>query len=162
MPTSTATQLTPHKAVRLIFEYEGDTVRLISQQDVEMAVTGFDMPGVDHPGYYVDTRDAAGATLARVAAHGAFVGSAEVFPERAGEPITRVDVPTPRGAFTVIVPVADNANRIAVVKIARGAAAPAPGTRDAGVAAAAPAVAQDIASFPLTSKGQPTDSGGTK
>jgi len=159
MPTSSATQLPPHKAVRLIFEYEGDTVRLISQQDVEMAVTGFDMSGVDHPGYYVDARDTAGATLARVAAHGAFVTSAEVFPEQSGEPITRIDVPAPKGAFTVVVPVADSARHVTLVKVAPGAP---PATSGAGAAArAAPAVASDIASFPLAAEVRPKGTGGT-
>ena len=95
MPTNSGMELPTHKAVRLIFEYDGDTVRLVSQQNVDMAVTGFEMSGVDHPGYYVDTRDAAGATLARVAARGAFVGSAEVFPEKPGDPITRVEIAAP-------------------------------------------------------------------
>ena len=84
MPTNSGMELPTHKAVRLIFEYDGDTVRLVSQQNVEMAVTGFDMSGVDHPGYYVDTRDAAGATLARVAAHGAFRRERRSVPGKAG------------------------------------------------------------------------------
>ena len=47
----------PTRAVRLIFEYEGDRVRLVSEQPVEMAVTGFDLPQGLDPGYYVDARD---------------------------------------------------------------------------------------------------------
>ena len=72
-----------------------------------MAVTGFDMSGVDHPGYYVDTRDASGShTGARRGARG-ICGSAEVFPEQPGDPITRVEVASPKGAFTVVVPATD-------------------------------------------------------
>ena len=120
MPTNSGMELPTHKAVRLIFEYDGDTVRLVSQQNVDMAVTGFDMSGVDHPGYYVDTRDASGTTLARVAARGAFVGSAEVFPEKPGDPITRVEVAAPKGAFTVVVPVTDAVSHVAVTRVAPG------------------------------------------
>ena len=76
-------QSQPAKTVRLIFEYEGDQVRLVSQQPVDMAITGFDIAQTEHPGFYVDSRDAGGATLARVAAHAAFAGSAEVFPGEA-------------------------------------------------------------------------------
>jgi hypothetical protein len=104
--------------VRLIFEYEGDKVRLVSQHPVEMVVTGFDLAQVEHPGYYVDVRDAQKRSLARVPAPGAFAAGAEVFPERPGEPITRVDVPHPRGAFTVVVPAPENADHVTVLRLA--------------------------------------------
>jgi len=158
MPTNSGMELPTNKAVRLIFEYEGGTVRLVSQQNVEMAVTGFDMSGVDHPGYYVDTRDASGATLARVAARGAFVGSAEVFPERPGDPITRVEVAEPKGAFTVVVPVTDSTSQVAVTRVAPGAAGQAP--RDASARGVSDAVSTDIATFPLAAPAQPTSGGG--
>jgi hypothetical protein len=78
-------------AMRLIFEYEGEQVRLVSQQPVEMAVTGADLSQVNYPGYYVETRDPNGKTLSRIVAHNAFAVSTEVFPEEPGKPITRVD-----------------------------------------------------------------------
>ena len=68
-------------------------------------------------GYFVDTRDASGRTLARVAAPGAFPDSVEVFPERHGEPITRMPVDRPRGAFTIIVPVPQDADHVRVVQV---------------------------------------------
>jgi len=154
---STAETPTPG-AVRLIFEYEGDTVRLISQQPVQMAITTPDATGVDHPGYYVDVRNSAGRALARVPAHAAFAATAEVFPERPGEPITRVDVPNPKGAFTVVVPVADEASHVTVMRIAPGTAAQ-PGTT--GVRSSAP-VASDIATFPLAPRNQPNTTGGAR
>ena len=49
----------PRPAVRLIFEYEGDDVRLVAQQPVDVAVPGFDLAQVPHPGHYVETRTAA-------------------------------------------------------------------------------------------------------
>ena len=87
---------------------------------VEMAITGSDLAKVEHPGYYVDTRDASDRTLARVPARNAFSASVEVFPQRPGEPISRVDVPQQRGAFTVVVPVPENADYFSVVQITPG------------------------------------------
>src|SRR5689334_19853338 len=72
MPANSANQPAPTKAVRLIFEYDGDQVRLISQQPVDVAITGADLAQVDHPGFYVDARDPQDQTLARVAARNAF------------------------------------------------------------------------------------------
>lgn len=113
-----APQQTPASpAVRLIFEYEGDTVRLVSQQPVDAVISGFDTPPEVRPGHFVEVRDDSGRRLARVPARGAFVESAEVFPEDHAEPITRVDVEA-RGAFTVILPAPAAATQIAVVRVA--------------------------------------------
>jgi hypothetical protein len=113
-------QPAPTRAMRLIFEYEGNQVRLVSQQPVEMAITGSDLARVKHPGYYVDTRDGGGRTLARVPARNAFSASVEIFPQKPGEPISRVDVAQQRGAFTVVVPVPENADHFSVVQITAG------------------------------------------
>ena len=147
---------TPHakavRSVRLIFEYEGDRVHLVSQQPVEMAVTGFDLSQVDHPGYYVDTRDANDRTLTRVPARNAFVGSVEVFPERAGEPITRLDVPQPKGAFTVVVPAPETTDHVTVLQILPGKPeAPAPDGRATTDEPGRPEVI-NLVSFPLNLK----------
>src|SRR5918997_916849 len=112
-------------AVRLIFEYDGDDVRLISQQPVDVAVPGFDIGTVAHPGHYVEMRDDASRTLSRVPVRGAFEDSAEVFPEQPGEPIVRVDAPR-RGAFTVVVPAGRGARQAALVEV-RAAAPAEPG-----------------------------------
>jgi hypothetical protein len=127
MSMNDSSQSAPNRAMRLIFEYDGDQVRLVSQQPVEMAVTGFDLPQTERPGYFVDTRNAAGNTLARVPARNVFTGSAEVFPEKPGGAITRVDVPKPRGAFTVIIPAPTEADHVSLVQVKPGqvdAAAP--------------------------------------
>lgn len=137
---------TPTRAMRLVFEYEGDQVRLVMQQPVEMVVTGFDLTRTTQPGYYVDTRDAGEQTLARVAARNAFETSAEVFPEQPGEPIIRVEQATPRGAFTVVVPMPDRADHVTIVAVAPSStAAPTPGAR----ATAGGTVVNDLVSFSL-------------
>jgi hypothetical protein len=114
---SNADQPVPTLAMRLIFEYEGDQIRLVSQQPVDVAITGFDIARAQHPGWYVDTRDSAGRALARVPARDAFPTGTEVFPEQPGEPITRIPEAKPRGAFTVIVPVPEGADHVAVVHV---------------------------------------------
>jgi hypothetical protein len=138
-PASTA------QAVRLIFEYEGDAVRLVSQQSVDMAVP-VAPPSTAAGGYFVETRDDAGARLARVAVQGAFVQSTEVFPEDHSSPITRVDTEA-RGAFTVVVPSHGAAAEVAVVRAGPMHAEPAD-ERGRGLA---PAGAEDVdlATFPL-------------
>jgi hypothetical protein len=119
------------QAVRLIFEYDGDQVRLVSQQPVDLLVTSFDPAQKEQQaGVYVDARDDAGTTLASVPAPAAFSASMEVFPERHDEPIVRTDVDRPRGAFTVVVPAPQAVSQVAVVRVAP--AAPAPGEVAAG------------------------------
>jgi hypothetical protein len=110
----------PTNAVRLIFEYEGDQVRLVSQHPVDIAISGFDIAQKEQPGHFVYARDAAGRTLARVPIREAFATSLEVFPENHGEPIIRVDVARPRGAFTVVVPALKEADHVSVVRVAAG------------------------------------------
>jgi hypothetical protein len=133
----------PARAVRLIFEYDGDDVRLLSQQPVDVAVTGFDIASETRPGNYVETRSGAGDALVRVAARGAFVSSAEVFPEEPGRPITRVNLDRPRGAFTVVVPATSAAQQVAVVRVA-----PRPPAGGGAAISAEPDVV-DLATFPL-------------
>jgi hypothetical protein len=107
----------PVPALRLIFEYDGDEVRLVSQHPVDMVVPGVDLAQVPHPGHYVETRSAEDVPLARVPVREAFATSAEVFPERPGEPITRVDLPQAKGAFTVVVPAGAQAARVALLQV---------------------------------------------
>ena len=135
--------------MRLIFEYEGEQVRLVSQHPVDIVITGFDLAKTQHPGYYVDSIDTAGKTLTRVPARAAFAPSLEVFPEQHGEPITRVAALQVKGAFTVIVPVPPGAEHVAVVRVAPAKpGAPQMGTRTTSAAEGAPEVTE-MARFPL-------------
>jgi hypothetical protein len=118
MPVNDGPQ--PTKAMRLIFEYEGDEVRLVSQQPVEMVITDADLSAVSNPGYYVETKDSGGKALFRTKAHNAFSTSTEVFPEEKGKPITRVDLPKAKGAFTVITPLTTNTDHVSVMQIMPG------------------------------------------
>ena len=92
------------QATRLIFEFDGDQVRLVQQMPVEVASANLDMAGQGDLGTFVDVRDATNRTLARVPAPNTLSTSLEVFPERHDQPITRTEVPRAKGAFTVVVP----------------------------------------------------------
>lgn len=140
----------PVRSVRLIFEYEGDKVRLVSQQPVDMVVTGFDLPQTDQLAYHVEARDVNDKTLARVPARNAMQHSVEVFPERPGEPITRHDVPVPKGAFTVVVPASAAAHHVTLVQVVRGK--PAEGLAEGVVAPPPKPEVIDLVSFPLQPK----------
>lgn len=149
MPSNENNPSTTTRAARLIFEYEGEQVRLVSQQLVDMVVTGFDLARTHHAGVYVDARDAGGKTLTRVPARDAFVSSTEVFPERAGEAIVRIEPTKLKGAFTVVVPVPQETNKVTVVRVAPAqpdTQLPAGGATSRVVGA--PEVT-DIATFPL-------------
>ena len=146
-PTNNMSAPEPVQSVRLIFEYEGDKVRLVSQQVVDMAVTGFDLPQTDQLAYHVEARDVNDKTLARVPARNAMQQSVEVFPEHPGEPITRHDVPVPKGAFTVVVPAPAAAHHVTLVQVVTGK--PAEGLAQGVVAPPPKPEVIDLVSFPL-------------
>ncbi|GGP40991.1 hypothetical protein [Saccharothrix coeruleofusca] len=123
------------RSVRLVFTYEDDQVRLVLQQPVDLAVTGFDLPREATPGDHVEVRDAEGNALSRVPIRVGLSASAEVFPEHPGEPITRTDLPRAQGAFTVVVPVDEVADHVTVLRVPAG---------DVGVQSVT-----ELASFPL-------------
>ena len=140
-------------AVRMIFEYEGDTIRLVSTQPVDVAVTGFDLApeAALPPGHYVQLRTAEGLTLAQVAVRNGPSSSAEVFPETHGEPIVRTDLERASGAFTVVVPAAASARQIAVVEVTHRPftedLAPQEGVAPPPQGGVAPTTSTDVATF---------------
>jgi hypothetical protein len=104
------------RAVRLIVEYDGDDVRLVSQQEVDVAVPAAGVSPLQPGALAVETRTEQDAAVDRVEVPLPDVGSAEVFPEDPAGRIERVDVDRPAGAFTVVVPVSDQARSIAVLR----------------------------------------------
>jgi hypothetical protein len=103
------------RAIRLIFEVDGDEIRLIQQQPVDVAITGFDLPLEQGAGDFVEVRADDGRMISRVPLRAGMSSSVEVFPEDHSEPITRADLPGPR-AFTVVVPAPPAADHVAVVR----------------------------------------------
>lgn len=140
----------PSGAVRLIFEYDGDDVRLIHQQPVDVLVPGFDAAPDIRAGRFAEVRDADDRALARVAIHHD-ASSREVFPEDPGDPITRVEVEHPQGAFTVVVPASDAARQVALLDVDIPATPPPPGERGAPPAPVEPRE-NVLGVFPLTGR----------
>lgn len=146
---SNASEWSAQGSVRLIFESDSSGVRLVMQQPVDVAVTGFDVHPDVRPGHYVEIRDAAGTPLSRVPVHAAFTGSTEVFPEDHTQPITRLDTAGRPETFSVVLPAPPTSAQIAVVRIA--ATDPSTQMPGAGVTSPVPAEAAvtDLASFPI-------------
>jgi hypothetical protein len=128
----------PTRAIRLIFEYEGDRVRLVQQTPVDIVPSTLPTVNAETSGVFVDVRDAENHTLARVAAPEALTTSVEAFPERHDQPITRSDMPRATGAFTVVVPVANAGDHVTIVRTIASPGAPVRGTATV-----------DLVSFPL-------------
>ena len=135
----------PPGAVRLIFTNEGDDVTLVSQQRVDVAVTGFDAAPQELSGHFAEVRGADGQVLTRVQIHAAFPDSVEVFPESHDEAITRVPNLNRSGAFTVVVPARPDARSVAVIRVEGGAPSEQLGAADAP----APARTTVLATFAL-------------
>lgn len=150
-------------AVRLIFEYDGDEIRLVSQQAVDVTVPGFDLAQPPHPGHYVEARTANDEPLSRVPVREAFSRSMEVFPEQPGEPITRTDVDHVRGAFTVIVPAGAEATQVALLEVRPPSdlEAPRPATPATTPTPSEPEVVE-MASFQLRREHEQGDSDGDR
>ena len=96
-----------NKALRLTFEYEGPTVKLVSAQSVEMILPP------SHPldtqqeqaGFWFTLTDAQGKPVYRRAVNNPISYDREVFSNDPAHPsIQRVPVPKPKGTFVVLVP----------------------------------------------------------
>jgi hypothetical protein len=104
-------------AIRLIFEYDGDEVRLISRQHVDMLVSPSDaLEGYEgQQGFWAEVRDADGTRLYRQILHDPIRRDAEVFSDDPQQSIARVPVERPTGVFFVLVPDLDEADHVALM-----------------------------------------------
>ncbi len=123
----------PGEALRLTYEYEGDTVRLISQQRVRLTVHLAGAPQAFVAPHAVDVVDADGATLVRIPVHADLGLVTEVF-DLPGRPIVRLPDDHRKGAFSVIVPIPREAARAVLLRLRpdQAPAADDPGLRPAG------------------------------
>ena len=99
--------------MRLIFEYDGEDVRLLSKHPVDIVHRGQDESG---HGHFLDAHSHAGHRVARIPLGGAFETSREVFPEHPHEPFSRVAV-EPKGAFSVVVPSISEVDHVRIVHV---------------------------------------------
>lgn len=114
----------PRRAIRLVFEYEGDDVRLVSQARIDKALplTDQSADAASFRGTWSEVRDHDGATLDRRVLVDPMPRDAEVFPERLGEEISREPLDRPSGVFTLLVPELESADHVAVLSNSPGQA----------------------------------------
>ena len=124
--------------VRLIFQYEGQEVRLLSRQRVDMMpppsdpVTEYE----DEQGFWIEVRDKSEGVLHRQVMQDPIRGDVEAFSDEPGMSVERVPVSEARGTFAVLVPDMEAADHLALM----GSPAVAGRAREA---------ASELARFPL-------------
>ena len=106
-----------NRSWRLTFEYEGDVVTLVEQEQVAMLAPPDDGPELDRglSGYHVELQDGAGLPLYRRVIHAPIRDSYEVFSPEPGAPIAHVPMDRPHGFFKVIVPDVTEGDSVVVV-----------------------------------------------
>lgn len=93
------------KAMRLTFSYEGDDVKLLSQQPVEMTVPPSDAIGYGgQKGFWAELMSDKNKTLYRHVMHNPTRNDAEVFSPDPAIGVSRAPAPKRTGVFTVVVP----------------------------------------------------------
>ena len=128
-PSKTAPQ--SNKAMRLTFSYNGDDVKLVSQQRIEMIVPSSDaVKGYGkHKGFWAELRSGSDKTLYRTVMHNPTSNDAEVFPESPAEGISRQPAPKRKGVFVVVVPDTEKGEEIVLNRSAPATTGPTKGIR---------------------------------
>lgn len=133
------------ESLRLIFEYDGDRISLVSQQPVNVAPppSRTTAPIVERTGFWAEIRDERLGVLYRQNMHDPVMSHPEVFSNEPGQTIARSVTPRKKGAFTIIVPRLDTSDHLALIRMD-------PEARSKAAARTAPAVpAGEIARFTL-------------
>jgi hypothetical protein len=119
----------PMKAMRLTFSYDGDEVKLISQQRTEMTVPPSDpLKGYGkHKGFWAELKNERDKTLYRHVMHNPTRNDAEVFPETPGQSISREPTPKRKGVFVVVVPDTEKGAEVTLSRSSPEAEGPASG-----------------------------------
>jgi hypothetical protein len=103
-----ATKTSPdaNKAMRLTFSYDGDDIKLVSQQRTDMTLPPSDtVKGYgSYKGFWAEVRSESDKTLYRTVMHNPTKNDAEVFPESPDGEISREPAPKRKGVFVVLVP----------------------------------------------------------
>lgn len=108
------------KAVRLTFSYQGDQVKLVSQQPVEMTVPPSDpVKGYEEQkGFWAEVKSDQDKTLFRRVLHNPTRNDAEVFTDDPEQSISRAPAPKRKGVFTVVVPATDKGQDVTLSRSA--------------------------------------------
>ena len=132
------------RSLRLIFEYDGDRVDLVSRRPVDMVAPSSEPLDdfADRLGSWIELRGPEDVALHRQVLHDPLGTSTEVFSPDPEESLRRVERTRQKGAFTVVVPDLPRADQVAVV----AEVAPLPGALAEG---AAPPPERRVLRFPL-------------
>jgi hypothetical protein len=135
-----------NKAMRLTFSYDGDDVKLLSQQRTEMTVPPSDaVKGYGkYKGFWAELRSGTDKTLYRSVMHNPTKNDAEIFPETPGESISREPAPKRKGVFVVVVPDTDKGEEVILCR-----STPATKGPTKGMLALASKPAEEILRFKL-------------
>jgi hypothetical protein len=119
------------KAMRLTFAYDGDDVKLLSQQPTEMIVPSTDaLKGYGtEKGFWAELRSGSDKTLYRTVMHNPTKNDAEVFPGTPNEGISRVPAPKRKGVFVVVVPDTEKGEEVILCRSAPETKGPTKGIR---------------------------------
>ena len=106
-----------NQAVRLIFEYRGTEVKIVSEQRVRMLPPPPHplIPRADERGVWLELRDDAGRPLYRRVIENPIRQDIEVVTDDDDRPLGRIPVKRPQGTFSVVVPFIQASRRIALV-----------------------------------------------
>jgi hypothetical protein len=96
------------RAIRLMFEYEGDQVRLVERWSMEKVIPPSDPTDArakrNQSGFWVEVQGARNRTLYRLVRANPIETSVEVRTGDPDQPLARETVDQPRGTFFVLVP----------------------------------------------------------
>jgi hypothetical protein len=108
----------PRGAVRLIFQYEGDEVRLVSSRHIDKLVPPDDEADAEEErqGFFAEVRGADDRVLRRRLLHAPVRRDAEVFSDERDRGLSRVPVERPSGVFSLVVPDLEEASYVALVE----------------------------------------------
>jgi len=117
----------PASAMRLTFSYDGDDVKLVSQQPVNMIVPPSDpVRGYSkQKGFWAELKSEQDKTLYRRVMHNPTRNDAEVFSDDPEQNISRAPAPKRKGVFVVLVPYTDKGEAVTLSRSSpesRGAA----------------------------------------
>lgn len=116
----------PPTAVRLTFTYEGDEVRLVSRQPVEMIIPPTDaLSGYEgEQGFWVEVRSGQDETLHRRIMDDPLRQDVEIFSPDPEQSVARTPVEKPSGIFTVLVPDLEEADHVTLMSSSAPGIAP--------------------------------------
>lgn len=93
------------KATRLIFEYEGESIRLIEQQNVDMIIpTAPNSVPSKQKGFWIEVKDHKSKVLFSKTQQNPIRQDVEVFSDKSGENIVRRPALHAKGTFVVLIP----------------------------------------------------------